>query len=511
MVLPSFHDCHVHPIAGGIELGECDLSAELTAEGITATLREYIHTHPGSGWIRGWGWQLPVFSDANPHRTLLDAVAPDRPVYLTTADGHSAWVNSRALALAGIGPDTPDPALGTIEREALTGEPSGTLRESAMDLVERVLPEYSPQECEDGLRRALALANRFGITALYDADTDEPRLATYAALGARENLSARVFVALRAEAATASELIPRVMGLRARYTAPRLHPIGVKLHVDGVVESHTAALLEPYADRSADRGPSYLEAPALEALVTALDRSGFQVHAHAMGDRAVRESLDALTKAKAANGSGRIRGILAHLELIHPEDIPRFSSLGVVAAVQPLWAYADRYITELTESRLGPERSRRLYPIGSLVRSGAVVAAGSDWNVSSLNPLDGIEVAITRRGLGQGDGPAWIPEERVDLATMLAAYTIQSAYAMQQEKESGSIAVGKAADLSVLDRNLFEIPAEQIHEAKVLLTLLEGAPVYREVGFAPGLEAAPPNPLRAPSPRRARPRQPRSG
>ncbi len=457
LVLPGFHDTHVHPIAGGIELAECDLSGESTEAGVLGAVLAYTRSHPSFEWIRGWGWHLPVFPDGNPHRRLLDAVVADRPAYFTTADGHSGWANSKALALAGIGADTPELPGGRIERDP-DGMPSGTLREGAMDLMDRILPPYTADECRNGLRRALDLASRSGITALYDADADEGRLEAYAALASENELPARVVAALRVDGPAETELIVRLRSLRERFGSRRVRPIAVKIHVDGVIEAYTAALLEPYADRPEELGSLNFEPADLEAMVLALDREGFQIHMHAIGDRAVRHALDAFARARAENGGRDLRGIIAHLELIDPADLPRFAALGVIADFQPLWAYADRYITELTEPRVGAARARWLYPIGSLARTGAMVAAGSDWNVTSFNPLEAMQVAITRRGPTDGPGPAWIPEERVDLATIIAAYTAHGAYAMQQERETGSIEVGKSADLVVLDRNLFEIP-----------------------------------------------------
>jgi hypothetical protein len=479
LVLPGFHDSHVHPIAGGIELAECDLSGEATEAGVLGAVQAYTRSHPSLEWIRGWGWHLPLFPDGNPHRRLLDAVVADRPAYFTTADGHSGWANSKALARAGIGADTPELPGGKIERDP-DGTPSGTLREGAMDLMDRLLPPYTAEECQTGLRRALDLASRSGITALYDADADEGRLEAYAALASENELPARVVAALRVDGPAETELIARLRSLRERFGSRRVRPIAVKIHVDGVIEAHTAALLEPYADRPEELGSLNFEPADLEAMVLALDREGFQIHMHAIGDRAVRQALDAFARARAENGGRDLRGIIAHLELIDPADLPRFAALGVIADFQPLWAYADRYITELTEPRVGAARARWLYPIGSLARTGAMVAAGSDWNVTSFNPLEAMQVAITRRGPTDGPGPAWIPEERVDLATIIAAYTAHGAYAMQQERETGSIEVGKSADLVVLDRNLFEIPPEEIHRTRVLMTLLEGQEIYRD-------------------------------
>lgn len=482
MVLPGFHDTHAHPLSGGLELGECNLyDAETPAE-IEGRIRAYAQAHPDLPWIRGNGWQLPVFPNANPTRERLDRAVPDRPAFFYAADGHSAWANSQALALAGITRETRDPPNGRIERDPRTGEPSGTLRESAIGLVRDRLPPYTREARIGAVRRALAEANRFGITSLTDADADSSYVDAYAAVDREGGLTARMTLAHHVEEGEpiAPQLV-RFGDLRRRYERPGHLMLGqAKLYADGVIEARTAALLAPYLDRPGDAGPLVYPPEELAARVTALDAAGFQLHIHAIGDRAIRTSLDALRHATEANAPRERRPILAHLELFDPADLPRFRREGVVASAQPMWAQADEYITDLTEPALGPARSRWLYPLGSLLASGAVVAAGSDWTVSSLNPLDAIQVALTRRDVDAPPGPAWIPEERAGLAEMLAAYTIAGAYATRLERETGSIAVGKVADLIVLDRNLFDLPPTEIHRVRVLLTLLEGRAVWRD-------------------------------
>jgi predicted amidohydrolase YtcJ len=485
MVLPGFQDTHAHPLAGGLEAGECNLYDAGTPAEVEGAIRAYAGAHPDLPWIRGNGWELPVFSGANPHRDLLDQAVPDRPAFFYAADGHSAWVNSRALALAGITRDTRDPPNGRIERDPATGEPSGTLREAAIALVEAKLPPYTLPERIGAVRRALAEANRFGITAITDAEVDAENLAAYVALDRRGELTARVTAALEADPKLSpAEMVGKLRALRAQFRGgTRLSVNTVKLFADGVIEAHTAALLAPYVGRGNDRGSLVYQPEDLAARVIALDREGFQIHIHAMGDRAIRVSLDALARAREVNGLRDSRPVLAHLELIDSTDIPRFRELGVIASVQPYWAQADDYITDLTEPVVGPARSRRLYPIGTLMASGAEVAGGSDWTVSSLNPLDAIQVGITRRDLEAGEGPAWLPSQQVQLPQMLAAYTINAAYTTHAEHETGSIEAGKLADLIVLDRNLFALQPTEIHQAHVLLTLLEGRTVWRDSNF----------------------------
>ena len=479
MVLPGFHDSHIHLVTGGIELSQCDLNGLKTQEEIFGKIRQYALENPDKGWIIGGGWDLPLFPGANPTKEQLDRLVPDRPAFLSAADGHSAWVNSRALAIAGITRETPDPEGGRIERVGKMNEPSGTLRESAAELVSKHLPEFAFDDYLNGLRAGLRLANRFGITSIHEASADEKILEAYAELDRSGELSVRVVASLyvdpKAEVAQIEDLIRK----REKYQGSRLQIKAAKIFADGVIEARTAALLEPYLDRPGYRGLPNLDPELFNQLATALDREGFQIHVHAIGDWAIRMSLDALETAQKTNGARDARHHIAHLQLIDPSDIPRFKSLGVIANFQPLWAYPDLYITELTEPALGPERSRWLYPIGSIVRSGAMIVGGSDWSVSSMNPLDAIQVAVTRRALDDPNGQPWIQEELVDLPTILAAFTINGAYLNRQEDITGSLEVGKAADLVVLDRNLFEIPPGDIHKTKVLLTLLDGKEVYR--------------------------------
>jgi predicted amidohydrolase YtcJ len=483
MVLPAFHDSHVHPVWGGMGALECDLRGLASRDDVLEAVRKYAGAHPEAKWIRGRGWELPLFPDANPSKALLDRIVPDRPVYLEGSDGHSVWVNSRALSAAGITRTTPDPPNGRIERDPASGEPSGTLREAAMNLVATHLPRRSAKEQEVGLRGALSTANAFGLTSLQEATASEEELETYATLEARGELTARVNAAIRVESGKGVADVPRLVSLRGQYRGRRLRANGAKIYVDGVIETRMAALLQPYIGFGEDRGKANLAPADFRSLATALDREGFQIHVHAIGDRAVRDALDALEAAQKANGVRDARHHIAHLELIDAEDIPRFRRLGVVANFQPLWANGDEYITALTEPVLGPKRSRWLYPIASVVAAGGVTAFGSDWDVSSMNPLDGIEVAITHREPSKGPGTAWLPEERIALPDAIAGYTIRGAYLDFTEKETGSIETGKAADLIVLDKNLFEIPASQIHTARVLLTLLEGKEVYRAKGL----------------------------
>lgn len=491
-LLPGFHDSHIHPVKGGIELGALDLTGAASRSDLLERIARYVREHPDAAWIEGRGWGLPLFPGAHPHRSLLDSIVPDRPAYLKAQDGHSAWVNSRALSAAGITRATPDPAGGTIERDT-DGEPSGTLRETAMGLVEHVVPEPTPAEYVAALRHALRMAARFGVTGIQAVGVDEPRLAAYAQVERRGELTAYVTAALLVdtEVGTANPAaeVERLVALRRRYRGRLVSPVAAKLFVDGVIEAHTAALLEPYLDRPGERGDPIMPPERLNRLAVALASRGFQLHFHAIGDRAVRMALDATERAREASGASDQRHMVAHLQLIDPGDVGRFAGLGVVAVFQPLWAYRDRYITELTEPRLGPERSSRLYPIGSVVETGAVVAGGSDWPVSSMNPLRAMQVGVIRRRPESGSGPAWLPNETVYLPTMIAAYTRNGAYASHMDDETGTIEVGKSADMVVLDRNPFEVAPEALHEVRVLLTVFAGRVVYRDPRLENGAAA----------------------
>jgi predicted amidohydrolase YtcJ len=478
MLLPGFQDAHVHLIDGGVELGDCDLSEAESAAAVAAAIRRCASAQRGRPWIRGSGWQLPYFPDGNPKKELLDSLVPDRPAFLWAADGHSAWANSRALAQAGITRETPDPPNGRIERDPRTREPTGTLRESAAELFDRVLPARTDAEFAAGLDRAQRLALSFGLTTIFDADVQEPELRGYADADHAGRLQLRVVAALDGSG-SGDTMLARLREWRARYTTTQVRPTTVKLYQDGVIEARTAAMLAPYLDRRGDAGQPIRDQTTLNAVTRALDREGFEIHVHAIGDRAIRMTLDALEQVAAANGPRDRRPGIAHLELIDPADIPRFRRLGVVANFQARWANGDEYLTKMTEPALGPARSRWLYPIASVARTGAVVAGGSDWSVSSLDPLEAIEVGVTHREPGDTVTAPWNPAERVDLGTMLAMYTINAAWANHLEQETGSIEVGKAADLIVLDRDLFALPAWRIHETKVVRTVLEGRTVYR--------------------------------
>jgi hypothetical protein len=479
LLIPGFHDTHVHPVTGGVELSECNLNEAQSREEVVRIVSACAARDADAAWVLGGGFQLPIFPRGSPSRSLMDSLIPDRPAYLTSADGHSAWVNSRALELAAVDRSTPDPPEGRIERDRETGEPSGTLRETAMGLVGRHVPPYTVEAYHEGLLRGLALAAQFGITTFHEASANETILRAYAAADAAGELTARVIVSLRVDAAEGTEQVPRLAELRDQYRGEMLRPDAAKIFLDGVIEGQTAALLEPYTDRTDYQGELNFHPDTLTALVHTLDSAGFKVHVHAIGDRAIRVAFDAFEQQHERDGGAGPRHIMAHIQLFDPADIPRFAELGVVASFQPLWAYEDTYITDLTVPRLGPERSRWLYPIQSVMKTGAMVAAGSDWSVTSMNPLRAMEVAVTRQDPDVENGVSWLPEERVSLEQILEAYTMGGALASDHANLTGSIAVGKAADLVVLDRDIFEMPPDALSDAEVVSTFLNGREIFR--------------------------------
>jgi predicted amidohydrolase YtcJ len=481
MVVPGFQDAHIHPISGGIEANGCDLNKAMNVDEYVALIKKYADEHPNEPWIKGGGWAMSAFGPgALARKELIDAVVPDRPVILWSRDGHTVWANSKALEAAGITKDTPDPPDGRIDRDLKTGEPVGSLQEGAGNLVEEKAPPDSDATRDAGLRYAVKMLNGFGVTGMQDASVNEEDLRTYHRLNEAGELSLHVVGSIWWERDKGLDQIEGIKRLRGEYSNGRVDAGTVKIMQDGVMENYTAVVLEPYKlkGRTDVRGIPMVEPELLKQAVTKLDAEGFQVHFHAIGDGAVRQALDAVEAARTANGDLGHRHHISHIQLIHPDDQPRFRKLRVIANFQPLWAYADDYITELTLPFVSKETASYMYPIASMEKSGAVVAFGSDWSVSSANPFEEMETAITRMGaLGDTKTP-WMPEERIGLPEALAAFTINAAYVNRDEKNTGSLEVGKRANLAVLDRNLFGIPATEISDTKVLVTLFEGKAVH---------------------------------
>jgi predicted amidohydrolase YtcJ len=482
-VTPGFQDAHVHPIHGGRAMLRCDLHADAQSGAGLDVIEAYARSHPDEAWIRGGGWYMAAFEGGTPRREELDRIVPDRPVFLTNRDGHGAWVNTMALELAGVTASTTDPPDGRIERDS-DGTPSGTLHEGAMELVARLLPDDTPAELEEALRLGQRHLHGFGITAWQDAIVEshaEER--AYVALAARGELTGRVVGALWWDHHRGAEQIEEFVERRRATAIGRYAPTSVKLMMDGVLENFTGAMLEPYGDghggMSDNRGLLQIDPDGLASWVPQLDALGFQPHFHAIGDRAVRASLDAVEAARRANGPSDTRPHIAHIQVIHPDDIARFRTLDVAANAQPLWAAHDDQMDVLTIPFLG-ERWRWQYPFRSLRATGAVLAMGSDWSVSSANPIWEMHIAVKRQAPEwyAGDRGVLLPEERLDLIDALAAFTIGSAYVNHLDQDTGTLEVGKLADLAVLDRDLFDRGAGEILAASVVGTFVEGVPVY---------------------------------
>ena len=478
MLMPSFQDIHIHPISSGREALTVSLNELSSIEEYVSAIKTYADANPDKAWILGGGWSMDVFGPgARTSKKLIDAVVSERPVYLTSSDGHTGWANSKALEMAGIDEDTQDPASGIVDRNPNTGEIIGSLQEGAMELLTPYIPPSTPEFDQRSLQYAVDLLNRYGITAITDAWVTQPDLDTYRALDARGELTLRVVASLLWEPTAGLEQIDNFKRLREEYTRDNLNAGTVKILQDGVMENYTAAMSEPYFVDGDPTGISFVEPEFLKDAVTALDAEGFQVHFHAVGDAGITQCLDAVEAAIHANGNAHRRHHISHLQAIHPADLPRFRELDVIANFQPLWAYADEYITELTLPFIGEERGNWMYTIRSVVNAGGMIAFGSDWSVSTPNPFPQIETAVTRTD-ADGDDAPFMPHETIDLASALAAFTVNSAYVNGIDDISGSIKVGNLADLIVLDRNLFDIPVKEISETKVLLTLFGGRPVY---------------------------------
>lgn len=488
MLVPGFQDSHVHPVWGGLDMLRCDLGDLLTRTDYLARIGEYAAAHPELEWVLGGGWSMSGFPGGTPLASDLDTVVPDRPAFLPNRDGHGAWVNSRALELAGVTKDTPDPADGRIERDP-DGNPSGTLHEGAMALVNRLLPRTEDATLVEALQVGQSYLHSFGITGWQDAiigfygDAGDAGPA-YRTASEQGLLTGRVVGAIWWDRARGVEQIPELVAKREAYSHGGFAATSIKIMQDGVAENFTAAMIDPYLDGhghpTINDGISFVPPEVLAEAAPALDALGFQLHFHAIGDRAVRESLDAVEAAIAANGRNDHRHHIAHIQVVHPEDVHRFRELGVTANMQSLWAALEPQMVELTLPFLGEPRSSWQYPFGDLLRSGATLAAGSDWSVSTPNPLAAIHVAVNRRSApdySEGDYEEFLPEQAIDLGTSITAYTAGSAFVNHLD-DCGTIAVGKLADLVVLDRDPFTHPAAEIGLTRVMQTFVGGKRVY---------------------------------
>ena len=453
MILPGFHDGHTHPMSGAMRLLRCKLGGLKTEAEIGYAVRTCAASQKGA-WLLGAGWSPAAFGPEGPTVAALDALVPGRPAYLTTEDGFTGWANSKALAIAGVAA-------------------TNALPPDKAEVVRRHVPPPSEAEYREALRQASAIANRFGITSVFDAAATPSLLDAYHDADLAGELTLRVVAAQRVDPGLGPAQVDGMIARRDRVQGPRLRADAAKIFLDEEIVLHTAAMIEPYADAPTLRGTLFVQPAALDPIVRRLDAEGFLIHMHAMGDLAVRAGLDAIERAVAANGPRDRRHQLAHIGVADAADIPRFGKLGIAANFTPLWAQSGDPAYAATRIALGPERSRRMHPIASIAAAGGRITAGSDWMSTSMNPLDSVQAAVTR-----GDG------QRVTLAAILAAYTRDAAWAAREDATDGTLAAGKAADLIVLDRNLFKLSPAALDKARVLLTLLDGAPVYRDPSFS---------------------------
>jgi predicted amidohydrolase YtcJ len=485
VVLPGIIDAHTHPAESAQDLGKCSLEDKpLTPSDIKSRVAACLKDQPGE---RTQWFEVVMVNPSSLTLSLadLDSMLPDRPMLLSGSDGHTVWANSPALKLTHITAETKDPAGGHIERDA-TGRPTGTLRDNAAELPLAAKPAPSLDHEASQLNRALDSMRAIGITSVQDAAVDDHMMQIYKRLYDTQRLNMRVRGSfhLKNLREPAAVLIGNASKFREKWAIDPdfLRADAVKIFADGVIEypSQTAALLQPYLDADGrptkNRGPSYFTQEHLNQIVTAADAAGLTVHIHAIGDRAVRSALDAVADARKHNGALDNRDQIAHLELVDPADFPRFRELGVIANFQLLWAQRDDYVDTATVKYLGPERSRYLYPARSLRDAGAKIAGGSDWGVSSFDAFAAMEHAVTR---SEGRGrPPLLPEQSLLLQDMVDAYTINAAFALKQERTTGSIEVGKRGDFIVIDRDIFSIDPFDLHDTQVQATYLDGREVY---------------------------------
>jgi predicted amidohydrolase YtcJ len=454
-VLPSFGDGHVHPLWGGVELAGPEVREATTVGQVVDAVRRWADAHPEADWVQGGPYDPTLAPAGRFDARWLDEAVPDRPVVLQSTDHHCAWVNSEALRRAGVDGGTADPPAGEIARRP-DGSAMGTLVEwTAMDLVLRHAPKPTLAEKRDGLLRAAELFAAAGITWVQEAALSPSDVEVYLAAAATGRFAVRANIALRADPDRwRSQRGDFVAARRTAHVSPATRDVSartVKIFADGVVEAGTAAMLAPYdeglGDPPGSLGHPVWTADELAAAAAAFDADGFQLHVHAIGDAAVRTTLDALARLPQLNGPRERRSVVAHTQCVDPADVARFAELGVVANLEPLWAQLDPLQVDLTLPRLGRHRGTLQYPMASLLASGALLSFGSDWPVSSYRPLEGLAVAVTRQTKDGRPAGGWVPAERLPVPAALSAYTQGVAYQAFEETVWGTVSVGRRADL----------------------------------------------------------------
>jgi predicted amidohydrolase YtcJ len=481
LVLPGFVDCHVHFIDGSLSLGRVHLEGAKDPGSIQKRLREYAAEHPGDDWILGRGWNYAMFgSETLPDKKYLDEIFPDRPVFLEGYDGHTYWANSKALALAGITRATKDPPNGAIVRDQVTGEATGALKESAQDLVAKMIPKTSRPEQLLALRAGMKWANQHGITRVHSAGGDFEVLDLFDEMRRRGDLSVRLYIAyflnppqLRPQDLDAIE------HARKKFHDDWIDVGAVKFMLDGVVESHTAAMLEPYNDDPSLKGKLFWEPSNYDSAVVELDKRGFQLFTHAIGDLGVRTALDAYEIVETKKHKHEPRDRVEHIETIAASDIPRFAKLGVIASMQPLHSYPDADTLSVWARNAGPDRTSRAWAWKSIADAGGRLAFGSDWPIVTLSPWQGIQTAVTRQTSEGQPVAGFVPEQRLTVEQAVEAYTLGAAFAGRREKFEGSLEIGKLADLIVVSQNIFDVNPRNIGATKVVTTIVGGQLVYQ--------------------------------
>jgi len=479
-VMPGFNDSHVHFLSGGEALDQVDLFGAGNVREAQQAIVSFAQKQPDRPWVMGRGWLYGSFPGGLPSKAQLDEIVRDRPAYMECYDGHTAWVNSAALKMAGITRDTPDPVNGQIVRDPKTGEPTGVLKESAQALVRKVMPTLTRDDKLRTIRRAIAEAQRLGVTSVQNAGMSPDEYALYDELEKSGELGVRMYVALSAPPGFTEE---QAKGydevLRAHPGTTRLKTGAVKMYADGVIESHTAAMLEPYANRPASGTPNYT-VDDMNRIVAMMDARGWQVWIHAIGDRGIRMALDAFEAAAKANPAparGR-RHRLEHIEDVSAPDIPRFGALGVIASMQPYHASPIPNVLNVWAVNVGPERAARAWAWKSIADAGGRLAFGTDWPVVGLDPRPGMHTALTRRTMG-GDPPdGFNPQQRLPLATVVDGWTSGAAYASFEETRKGTLAPGMLADIAVLSTDVFTLSPERVKDFEVAATILDGKVVY---------------------------------
>jgi predicted amidohydrolase YtcJ len=476
-VVPGFNDAHAHLLSGAWSLRELNLSDAETLPEIEQAIRSYAARYPNREWIRGRGWTYEPFGGELPTRHWLDALVAERPVWLTAYDGHTGIANSRALELAGIDTSTRNPGKGVIVKDSRSGEPTGALKEDAMGLMRVALPTPTHAERMQAVREAMALAHRLGVTSVQNASGGEDDLDVYAGLRESGDLELRLYAGLSLAPGVTDTELDDLDRFRARFPDdPLLKTGAVKLMLDGVVETHTATLLAPYADGEPSGVPNYSQ-DELNRLVTKLDARGWQVMIHALGDGAVRMALNAFEHAARQNGAPERdrRHRIEHIETIDPADVPRFAQIGAIASLQPY--HGNPTQVEMWSAHLGPERSSRAWLYESLRAASAHVSFGSDWPVVSLDPRYGLHVATTRTSPEARLASPWIPEQRMSVVDAIDSYTAEGAYASFDDQRKGVLEAGMLADFVVFSGDFFS-PEREVLDTEVTVTVFDGRVVF---------------------------------